>query len=105
MIVQLTEISKNDKMSDTGKINRAGGYLLREIFINPNHVVCLREDTIFSRKLEEGDLGDTLDKRQRFTRVYMNRGHSGLDVVIVGSPGSIQDKLGLKLDNKELLKG
>ena len=105
MIVKLTEVSKSDKVSDIGKLNTMGEYFLREIFVNPDHVVCLREDKVFSRKLEEGNLGEILDKRQSFTRVYMNRGQSGLDVVVVGSPSIVQEKLGLNLNKKELLKG
>ena len=105
MIIKLTEISRSDvHISNIESANKMGKYYLREIFINPDHVICLREDKIFDRKLQEGDLGDILDQRQSFTRVYMNRGQSGLDVVVVGPPGQIQEKLGLK-NNKELLKG
>ena len=101
MVVKLTEIYKDNKFSEDGRLTNSSS--LREIFINPEHVVCLREDKIYKRLLSEDRLGE-LDKRQIFTRVYLNRGQSGIDLVVVGTPGSIQEKLGIN-SSKQLLKG
>jgi len=78
-------------------------FSLREVFINPEHVVCVRTDPTFKRKLMEGILPETLDNRQEFSRIYLNRGQVGLDVVVVGDASSIEEKL--NIGNKKLLKG
>jgi hypothetical protein len=78
-------------------------FSLREIFINPEHVVCVRSDPMFRRNLMEGNIPEGLDARQEFTRVYMNRGQSGLDVVVVGTPDVIEEKLNIR--QKSILKG
>jgi len=101
MVVKLTEVYKDNKFSDDGRL--ADSFSLREIFINPEHIVCLREDETYKRLLSENRLGQ-LDKRQIFTRVYLNRGQSGIDLVVVGTPETIQEKLGLH-SNKQLLRG
>ena len=77
-------------------------YTLREIYVNPKHVISLREETSYKQKLAEGQLPDELDSRQSFTRITLDKGNSGLDVVVVGTPGIIESKFNNK---KELLHG
>jgi hypothetical protein len=101
MVVKLTEIYKDNRYSEDGRLTDS--FSLREIFVNPEHVVCLREDETYNRLLSEGRLG-ALDKRQIITRVYLNRGQSGIDLIVVGEPTAIQEKLGLG-SNKQLLRG
>ncbi len=96
MIVRLTEIY------ESGRGHSAPAYSFRDIFINPEHVVCLREDEKYKILLMENKLGE-LSKNQTFTKVYMNRGQSGIDVIVVGEPSHIQEKLGLA--TKQLLRG
>ena len=78
-------------------------YTLREVFVNAEHVVCLREDNIYKQLLIENRLVDGLDKDQTFTKIYLDRGHSGIELTVIGSPSSIQEKLGLA--TKQLLRG
>ena len=68
-------------------------FTLREIFINPKHVVSLREEPSYVQKLKEGRLPDELDSRQRFTRLTLDRGQAGLDVIVVGSANTIESKM------------
>ena len=97
-IVKLIEVSrKSDVIRSTGR------YTLREVFINPEHIVCLREDSATLELLREGQLPEGIDARQRFTRVQMNRGSMGLDIVVVGSPAIVEDMLDTK--DIRLLKG
>ena len=96
-IVRLVEVSKSSNV-----INGAG-YTLREIFVNPEHVICLREDYHTLQLLQEGRLPDDLDTRQKFTRVQMNRGSTGLDIIVVGCPSTVEQKL--NTSKKMLLKG
>ena len=101
-LVEVIELKRN--YSQTTSENRQGTtYSLREVTVNPSHVVCLREDTNMSQRLTEGRLPEDVDKRQQFTRVYLDRGQSGLDLTVVGSLHQTQEKLGL--GRKELLRG
>jgi len=83
--------------------NARSSYDLREVFINPEQITCLREDSLANTKLEAGLLPENLDRRQKFTRIHLNRGMSGIDVTVVGSPSSIKEKL--NIENRTLLKG
>jgi|15BtaG_2_1085339.scaffolds.fasta_scaffold05922_5 hypothetical protein len=78
-------------------------YSLREIFINPSHVVCLREDTRMRTNLAEGKLPESLDTRQNFTRVQVRNGTTGTEFIVIGEPQLVESKL--KGDKKELLHG
>mgnify|MGYP005814158661 FL=1 len=100
MVVKLIEIFRHNRLSEGKLATRQ--YALREIFINPEHVVYLREDETYKKILEEGFLED-IDDRQAFTKIYLNRGQMGIDLVVVGSPSIVQEKLGL--NKQQLLKG
>jgi len=100
MVTKLVEVFVSNEFH-AGTQNK---YLLREIYVNPEHVVCLREDSLFKQKLHEDMLPEGLNKEQHFTKIYLNRGQAGLDVVVVGLPSSIQERLGLS-KNKQLLRG
>ena len=90
MIISLVEIYEDTKVHSNDK-NRSYG--LREVYINPEQVVCLREDPHFKGLLLERRLPEGLDDNQSFTRIYMNRGQAGLDVVVVGSPTQVQKQI------------
>jgi len=78
-------------------------FSLREIFINPAHVVYLREDTNMHLRLTEGKLPEGLDIRQSFTKVQVHNGTTGSEFVVIGPPQLIETKL--KGEPKELLHG
>jgi len=97
MIVKLIEIYEVGRQQSVDKTT----FSLREVFVNSEHITCLREDTSTSKKLQSGLLPEELDDRQRFTKIHLNRGLSGIDLVVVGDPHIIQEKL----LGKTLLKG
>jgi hypothetical protein len=97
MIIKLIEVYEMGRQLQAEKAT----FSLREVFVNSEHVACLREDTTTSKKLESGLLQEELDPRQRFTKIHLNRGLSGIDLVVVGDPRIIQEKL----SGKTLLKG
>ena len=104
MLVALTEVTENTKSRNVGSAERTKVYTLREILVNPSHVVCLREDGATNRLMSEGRLPEGLDTRQRFTRVFLERGQSGIDLIVVGSPEQIRQTIH-EGDGRELLKG
>mgnify|MGYP005825050293 CR=1 FL=1 len=81
------------KLIEVFKLPQHNQYTLREIYVNPKHVVALREEVSFKQKLVEGQLPDDLDSRQDFTRLTLDRGQSGLDVVVIGAPHIIENKI------------
>jgi len=96
MVIKLVEVCE---LRDAGP---RSGYTLREVFINPEHVVCLRSDDLTQRRLQENKLPPELDERQEFTRIQLNRGHNGLDVVVVGAPALVEQKL---QTSRQVLRG
>jgi len=95
-LIKLTELTPKSNYS-----HEAAGYTLREIYINPDHVVCIREEHEFRRKLMEGRLPKGLDKRQEFSRVTLSSNSLNGSMVVIGSPTLIEGKL----ERKQLLKG
>ena len=68
MIVKLIEIYEMGRQLQADRPT----FSLREVFVNSEHVACLREDTTTSKKLESGLLSEELDPRQRFTKIHLN---------------------------------
>jgi hypothetical protein len=78
MLVKLIEVySKNTYASN------ADG----EVFVNPEHVVCMRENDNLKTRLSETPLGQEIHSAEGFTKLYINRGQSGLDLDVVGDLG------------------
>tara|TARA_R110000824_G_scaffold52866_2_gene146736 strand:+ start:143 stop:439 length:297 start_codon:yes stop_codon:yes gene_type:complete len=81
----------------------SSGFKVREVYINPSHVVCMYDDPSMVRNLNEGFLPENLDKRQSFTKLRLNQGQSLYQITVVGSINVIGEKLGLSLDKRHLL--
>mgnify|MGYP003139598777 CR=1 FL=1 len=102
MLVTLTEVVSSNT-NHYGSSVATQTYTLREVTVNPTHVICLREDSSMTGRLNEGKLPEGLDNRQRFTKVILDRGQTGLEMVVVGAPTQISEKL--RLSTRELLRG
>ena len=63
MIIKLVEIFESIGRSRNSRTS----YSLREVYVNPNHVVCLREDVSMRKKLEAKILNEGVDLKQKFT--------------------------------------
>jgi len=95
-LVEICEIINPAKSSDHR-------YALREIYVNPKHVVSLKEESKYKQKLNEGMLPEGLDARQQFTRVTLDKGNTGLEVIVIGAPGVVNSIL--KGGEQRVLKG
>ena len=98
MIVKLREVYR-DKTS-TSVPMAALKYKFRDIFINPEHVIYIRQNSSMPRRLAEG-LVEGADSMTEFCTISLSRGQSGTDVVVAGSIEEINDKL----VGKEILHG
>ena len=90
-MVQLVEVVKNTR-----------SYELREVFVNPRHVVMLREDYATRSAINEGKVIEGIDPRQKYTRITVDNGTTGSQFVVVGSPGIVEAKL---KTGRQLLNG
>ena len=54
-------------------------------------------------QMNEGVLPQGLDNRQRFTKVILDKGQSGLELTVVGAPSQISEKL--KISTRQILMG
>ena len=97
MLVRLTEICQNNMLT-----NKKNAYTLREVFINPEHVIMIREEARMEQLKEQGVLPENLNDGHRFTKLTINRGHTGTEIVVVGAPDIIEKSLN---QNKKLIRG
>tara|TARA_R110000824_G_scaffold67881_2_gene175813 strand:+ start:9057 stop:9350 length:294 start_codon:yes stop_codon:yes gene_type:complete len=97
MIVKLVEIFESTGRSRDARTS----YCLREVYVNADHVVCLREDLSMKKKLEANLLPEDMNSKQQFTRVSLSRGHTGIDLIVVGPPESVENKL----KHQQVLRG
>jgi len=96
MLVKLTEVCNNGAVT-TNKM-----YSLREIFVNPEHVVMIREEKRMRELNEHGKVAAGLDAAHQFSKVTINRGQTGTEIVVVGSPETIESTL---KTSAQLLRG
>lgn len=101
-MIQLIEIVENNIA--TRPIDR---YSVREIYVSPEHVIMVREDPSTYRTLTEAkDILPDLERSVGFSKVTINRGTSGQEIIVVGTVSSIYEKIqGAKFKTKQLLRG
>ena len=96
MLIKLTEVHHNSTLTTKSE------YTLREVFINPEHVVMIREEARMQQLNEQGRLPANLSDDHRFTKLTINRGHTGTEIVVVGSPDIVERSLN---QEKQLIRG
>jgi len=95
-LVKLTEVCHNSALTTKQD------YTLREVFVNPEHVVMIREEARMQQLNEQGLLAENLDPAHKFTKLTINRGQTGTEIVVVGAPHVIESSLNNK---KGLIRG
>jgi len=100
MLVKLTEVCGGNPTF----IALRDQFTLKEVFVNPEHVVMVREEARMRQLNEQGLLPEGLDTNHRFSKLTINRGHTGTEIVVVGAPEMVETELNLS-KNKQLLKG
>ena len=97
MLIKLTEVCAN------GAVTAPHNYVLREVFVNPEHVVMIREEKRIKELNERGLLSEGLDSNHQFSKLTINRGHTGTEIVVIGAPEAVETKL--QNNVKQLLRG
>ena len=95
-LVRLTEVCQNKALTNKND------YTLREVFVNPEHVVMIREESRMQNLNEQGLLPEGLKSEHQFTKLTINRGHTGTEIVVVGAPATVENSLNT---NQQLLRG
>ena len=101
-MVKLTEVY-GDSGATTNYLSNKKTYSLREIYINPKHVVMIREANAMRKLNESGQLSGGLDANHRFSKITVNRGDGNADFVVVGAPEHVGQTL--NKNQKQLLRG
>ena len=96
MLVKLTEVCNNGAVT-TNKM-----YSLREVFINPEHVVMIREEKRLQELNERGKVANGFSEDHRFSKLTINRGQAGTEIIVVGAPEVVESTL---KNTKQLLRG
>lgn len=101
-MIQLVEVVEN-----VVPVKNGDKFHLREIYISPEHIVMVREDTAVQKYLAESK--DTLPDLSRgvsFSKLTINQGTTGQQIVVVGSVNSVYEKIeSSKIRTKQLLRG
>ena len=87
MLVKLTEVC------GTGAVTTGRRYSLREVFVNPEHVVMVREEHQMKSLNEQGMLTEGLDKQHRFSKITIDKGTTGTEIVVIGDPNTVENAL------------
>ena len=96
MLVKLTEVC------GTGAVTNNAKYSLREVFINPEHVVMVREEHRLKQLNEQDLLCQGLNNDHRFSKIVIDKGNTGTEIVVIGAPEFIEQTLH---KNKQILRG
>jgi hypothetical protein len=96
MLVKLTEVCSN------GAVTTNKRYSLREIFVNPEHVILIREEKRMKELNESGKVASGLDAAHQFSKLTINRGQAGTEIIVVGAPEIVENTL---KSGKQLLRG
>ena len=82
MLVELIKIIKNGR-----------DYTLKQIFVNPKHVVYLQEDEAFKRKLKEGIISLDLHQSTGFSKLRIEANGIHEELTVIGDPSLIIKKI------------
>mgnify|MGYP003628139345 CR=1 FL=1 len=68
-----------------------------------HHSAIFTQESRLRNLHEQGLLHSGLDPEHRFSKLTINRGHNGTDIVVVGAPELVEEQL--KTTTKQLLRG
>jgi len=103
MIVKFTEVYESRKGTTSISSNPTHrSFDTRDIYINPAHVVCIREEGPRFGNLLRENTAANVNPDNTFTRVFINRGQTGIDVTVVGSAVQVTEQLA---QNSQVLCG
>ena len=89
-MLKLIEIQNGPSGYDPKSQTCKGSFSLKEIYINPDHIILMRENVSLKNKVKNGALVEGMDKSLSFAQLTISTpGHMSRTVNVVGSPESI----------------
>jgi hypothetical protein len=98
-MIQLVEI-----VEASVPTNPAERYSVREIYVSPEHIIMVREDRSTQMNILEASINTQTSAGMKLSRITINKGSAGQDIVVLGSVDMIHEKIQKSL-SKKLLKG
>ena len=95
-MIRLVEVTKKGEQYDPAIGMNKCTFGLREVFVNPNMIVSIRDETSLRTKNQKKQIVDDLNQNSEFTALTLNAGTNGKTITVVGSVYSICEKLGLQ---------
>jgi len=86
------------------KKNSYGQYNLTQVYVNPSHIIFMKENSELRSLLKEGKIDLKLEKSLSFTKIKINENNSTIEINVVGTPESIEDKM-FNNSTKRILRG
>jgi hypothetical protein len=86
------------------KKNSYGQYNLTQVYVNPSHIIFMTENSELRSLLKEGKIDLKLEKSLSFTKIKINENNSTIEINVVGTPESIEDKM-FNNSTKRILRG
>ena len=100
-MIKLTEIVATSGQYNKKLEKNVSSYRLRDIFVNPAHVITMRDDEEYNERAKTESMVPGLHKEIMFTRLNLNMGSNiTLKCVVTGSPDSVMEKISQKRDQK-----
>lgn len=87
MLIKLVEVCR------TGTTGTSNKFSLREIYVNPEHVVVIREDRRMNSLNESGLIMEGLNDHHNFSKIVVENGRSGSEITVVGAPHDIEEMI------------
>jgi hypothetical protein len=69
-------------------------FSVREIYLNPDHVITVKQNLELFTKAQEGELIEGLNKELSYTQIFLDTPrYSPQKVNVIGAPGHIAEKI------------
>ena len=97
-MIKLTEVVARAGQYDPEKGKNSASYRLRDVFVNPAHVVTMRDDEDYNDRSNREQMIEGLNSNVRFTRLSLNvGGNTTIKCTVTGTPESVMQKFGYKV--------
>ena len=91
-MLKLIEIRNSSLGYDTATKSCKSSYSLKEIYLNPDHIILMRENTSLGSRAQRGPLIEVMDENASFTEVIISTpGHMSKVLNVVGSPEKLYE--------------
>ena len=92
--VKLVEIFKSSNQYDPELQTARSQYQLRDVYVNPNHVVFFKNNDVLNTEAKQAPLVEGMLDFARFTRLTLGAsGTSTTQISVVGMPYQVAQKL------------